>query len=91
MIILLNLAQIFQVTKPIGFIIALRDLFAFLLASKRNYIDPTETINVVNDLATTLLKAVPCVGIQQVGFCVYFDFFFCQVFDRVVFQKNAAS
>ncbi|VDD86757.1 unnamed protein product [Enterobius vermicularis] len=59
-----SLAQI-NVTKPIGFIIALRDLFAFLLASKRNYIDPTETINVVNDLATTLLKAVPCVGIQQ--------------------------
>uniref|UniRef100_A0A158R546 USP domain-containing protein n=1 Tax=Syphacia muris TaxID=451379 RepID=A0A158R546_9BILA len=50
---------------PSSFVIALRRLFAFLMGSKRSYIDPTETINVVNYLATTLLKAVSCVGIQQ--------------------------
>lgn len=49
-------------------LISLRQLAACLKASSRAYVDPTNVLKIINELNTSLNKAAPCIGIQQVLF-----------------------
>lgn len=54
-------------------LISLRQLAACLKASSRAYVDPTNVLKIISELNTSLNKAAPCIGIQQV-YVKIFDF-----------------